>query len=70
MNKMFFAFLAAIALLPGCFGLFKKDEAKIEQTSATSAEEIAPLSDDKSDMNESESEAEESKSEESESDEK
>ncbi|MBI2344946.1 hypothetical protein HYV10_02635 [Candidatus Dependentiae bacterium] len=69
MNKMFFAFLAAITLLPGCFGLFKKDEPKIEQTSATSAEEIAPISDEnKSEMNESEDE--ESKSEESDSDEK
>lgn len=68
MNKMFFAFLAAIALLPGCFGLFKKDEAKIEQTSADSAEVIAPISDeDKSEMNESE---EDSKEEETESDEK
>lgn len=64
MNKMFFAFLAAIALLPGCFGLFKKEEPKIEQTSATSAEEIAPVSEDKSDMNESDEDM--SKSDESE----
>jgi len=66
MNKMFFALLAAITILPGCFGLFKKDEAKIEQTSATSAEEIAPIS-DSSDMNE---DSEEAQSEEYESDEK
>lgn len=63
MNKMFFAFLAAIALLPGCFGWFKKDEPKIEQTSATSAEEIAPISDEKSDMNESEAESSDEESE-------
>jgi hypothetical protein len=66
MNKMFFAFLAAIALLPGCFGLFKKDEPKIEQTSATSAEEIAPISDEKSDMNEEADKEAESSDEESE----
>ena len=67
MNKMFFAFLAAIALLPGCFNFFKKNEATIEQTSADSAEEIAPISDESSDE---ELDADEDKSDESESDEK
>jgi len=66
MNKMFFAFLAAIALLPGCFGLFKKDEPKIEQTSDTSAEEIAPISDEKSEMNDESEKEFESSDEESE----
>ncbi len=66
MNKMLFAFLAAAFLLPGCFGWFqKKSEPAIEQTSATSAEEIAPLSDEKLDMNEPESEVDESTDEES-----
>jgi hypothetical protein len=63
MNKMFFAFLAAITLLPGCFGLFKKNEPKIEETSATSAEEIAPISDEKSEMNESDDESSDEESE-------